>query len=63
MLLSNLVLSDIPDTTADNELESKVISVLGNADAEVESSDIEDCHRIGKPDKANSKKNYYPHCK
>ena len=33
-----------------------VISVLGNMYAEVESSDIEDCDRIGKSDKANSKK-------
>ena len=33
-----------------------VISVLGNMYAEVEFSDIEDCDRIGKSDKANSKK-------
>ena len=60
---NNLVLSGIPDTVAD-ELKSTVISVLGDIDVEVESSDIEDCHRIGKPDKANSKnKNDYPLCK
>ena len=53
---NNLVLSSIPDTIADHELESTVISVLGNIDVEVESSDIDDCLRIGKPDKANSKK-------
>ena len=52
---NNLVLNGIPDTIAD-ELKSTVISVLGDIDVEVESSDIEDCHRIGKPDKANSKK-------
>ena len=50
---NNLVLIGIPDTTTDDELESTVISVLGDIDVEVESSDIEDCHRIGKPDKAN----------
>ena len=52
----DLVLCGIPDTTADDELKSTVISVLGDIDVEAESSDIEDCHRIGKPDKANSKK-------
>ena len=30
--------------------------MLGDMDAEVESSDIEDCDRIRKSDKANSKK-------
>ena len=30
--------------------------MLGNIDVEVESSDIKDCYRIGKPDKFNSKK-------
>ena len=53
---NNLVLSGILDTTADDELESTVISVLGDIDVEVESSDIEDCRGTGKPDKANSKK-------
>ena len=33
-----------------------VISVLGNIDVKVESSDIQDCHQIGKPDKVNYKK-------
>lgn len=30
--------------------------MLANIDVEYESKDIEDFHRIGKPDKANSKK-------
>ena len=50
---NNLVLSSIPDTIADDELKSTFISVFGDIDVEVESSDIEDCHRIGKPDKVN----------
>lgn len=57
---NNLVLSGIPDTIADDELENIVISVLGdididaNIDDKVKSLDTEDCNRIGKPDKANS---------
>ena len=50
-------MNGIPDTIADDKLESTDISVLGDIDVKVESSDIEDCHRIGKPDKAESKKN------
>ena len=54
---NNLVLSGIPDTIADDEFESTIISVLRDIDVEVESSHIKDCHpdKIGKPDKANFK--------
>ena len=30
--------------------------MLGDIDVEAKYSDIEDCHRIGQPDKGNSKK-------
>ena len=53
---NNLVLSGITDTIADDEMENTVISVFDDIDVEVESSNIEDCHPIGKPDKANSRK-------
>ena len=51
----NLVLSGIPDTIANDELESTVILVLGDIDVKVESSDVENCHQIGMSDKANPK--------
>ena len=49
---NKLVLCVIPDTIVHDELESKVTSGLN---FEVESSDIEDGHRIRKSDKSNSK--------
>lgn len=52
---NNLVLCGIPDTVTHDELESKVTSGLN---FEVESSDIEDGHRIRKSDKSNSKNIY-----
>ena len=50
-----MVLCGIPDTVTHDELESKVTSGLN---FEVESSDIEDGHRIRKSDKSNSKNTY-----
>ena len=46
---NNVVLSSIPENVPDNNLESTVISVLSDIDVEVESRDIEWCHRMGKP--------------
>ena len=40
-------------------MESTVTSMLADIEIELESSDIEDCHQIGKPDKANSKKTLF----
>ena len=55
----------IPNTMADDELDSTVISVLADADIKVDSSDIKDYFQTGKPDKANSKKliKHFPNTK
>ena len=48
-------LSGIPENVPDNNLESTVISVLLDTDVQVESRDIEACHRIGKPSSKTQK--------
>ena len=45
----NEVSSGISENVPDNNLESTVISALSDIDVQVESKDIEACHRIGKP--------------
>ena len=44
----NIVITGIPDSVQDTELESRVTSTLSNIDVNVKSSEVEDCHRIGK---------------
>ena len=46
---NDVVFSGIPENVPDNNLESKVISVLLDIDMQVVPRDIETCHRIGKP--------------
>ena len=46
---NNVVFSGIPENVPDNNLESTVISVLSDIDVQLEPSDIEASHRIGKP--------------
>ena len=45
---NNIEIEGISDTVSDENLESKVISILSEIDVNVESNDIEACHRIGK---------------
>ena len=44
---NNLVISSIPDSVQDSDLESTVTSILLDIDVNVESREMEDCHRIG----------------
>ena len=45
---NNLVISGIPDSVQDSELESTVTSILSDIDVNVESREVEECHKIGK---------------
>ena len=52
---NNVEITGIPDTVQYNELENKVIEIFDAIDAEANSANFEDFHRVGKP-KNNSKK-------
>ena len=52
---NNLVLSCIPDTVEDKDLESTVSSILSNTDVTVKPHDVEACHRICVSGKNKSK--------
>ena len=45
---NNLVISGIPDSVQDSELESTVTSTLSDIDVNVESKEVEECHILGK---------------
>ena len=53
----NIVITGIPDSVQDTELESRVTSTLSNTDVNVKSSEVEDCHRIGKSNNGSKKTN------
>ena len=54
---NNIVISGIPDSIDDNNLENTVISMISDTNVNIEENDIEVCHRFGKPDvKSKSKK-------
>ena len=42
------MISGIPDSVQDSDLESTVTSILSDIDVNVESRELEDCHRIVK---------------
>ena len=52
---NNLVISGIPDSVQDSDLESTVTSILSDIDVNVESREVEDCHRIGKSNNGSKK--------
>ena len=52
---NNLVISGIPDSVQDSELESTVTSILSDIDVNVESREVEECHRIGKSNNGSEK--------
>ena len=54
---NNLVLSDIPESIPDNQLENTVASILSDIGVSIQSEEIEACHRFGKTGrKTKSKK-------
>ena len=53
----NLVLSGIPENIPDNQLENTVASILSDIGINIQSEEVEACHRFGKTDrKSKSKK-------
>ena len=53
----NIVITGIPDSVQDTEIESRVTSTLSNTDVNVKSSEVEDCHRIDKSNNGSKKTN------
>ena len=52
---NNLVISGIPDSVQDSDLESTVTLFLLDIDVNVRSREVEDCHRIGKSNNGSKK--------
>ena len=52
---NDLVISGIPDSAQDTDLESTVTPILSDIDVNVESREVEDCHRIGKSNNGSKK--------
>ena len=52
---NNLVISGIPDSIQDSDLESTVASILSDIDVNIESREVEECHRIGKSNNGSKK--------
>ena len=53
---NNLILSGIPDSVSDDDIEKTVTAILSDIDVQVTVNDVEACHRIGQSDKNKSKK-------
>ena len=51
----NKVISGIPDSVQDSDLESTVTSILSDIDVNIESREEEDCHRIDKSNNGSIK--------
>ena len=47
---NNVIISGIPDSVDNNQLEGPVTEILTDININVASNDIEACHRIGKKD-------------
>ena len=45
---SNLILSGIPDSVSDNDLEKALSAILSNIDVKVTTYDVAVCHSISK---------------
>ena len=58
MVNETTVLSGIPKMVSEGVLEESVMSVLADIDVSRESQDIEACHRFGKPDRDNHRKEF-----
>ena len=53
---NNAVLTRIPEIVKGNELEDVVLKIFNDIDANVQSSNIEICHRFSKAEQEKSKK-------
>ena len=52
---NNLLISGILDSVQDSDLESTVTSILSDIDVNVESREVEECHRFGKSNNGSKK--------
>ena len=52
---NNLVISGIPDSVQISDLKSTAASILSDIDVNVESREVDDCHRIGKSNNGSKK--------
>lgn len=52
---NNIEISGIPESVEDKKLEETIIEVLSKIDVNVSASDIEACHRLGKPNNKERK--------
>ena len=52
---NNLVIFGIPDSVQDSDHESTVTSILSDTDVNVESREVDECHRIGKSNNGSKK--------
>ena len=56
----NTVISRIPDSIDDKDLENTVIFMISDINVNIEENGIEACHRFGKPDvRSKSKKKLF----
>ena len=53
---NNLILSGVPDSISDDDLEETVTAILSDIDVQVTANKVKACHRIGQSDKNKSKK-------
>ena len=53
---NNIVISGIPDDISDNDLESTVSDIMKDVDVDINISDIEAGHRIGRSDRRTESK-------
>ena len=53
----NTVISRIPDSIDDKDLENTVIFMISDINVNIEENGIEACHRFGKPDVRSKSKN------
>ena len=53
---NNIVISGIPDDISDNDLERTVINIMKDVDVDINSSDLEGCHKISKSGRRTASK-------
>ena len=53
---NNIVISGISDDISDNDLESTVINIMKDVDVDINSSDLEGCHKISKSGRRTASK-------
>ena len=58
---NNIVISGIPDSIDDSNLENTIISMMSDINVNNEGNDIEACHRFGKPDVTSKSKKTIVH--